>query len=80
MNPGAFRIATTSRLQRPLDLDVYLYGPDNGPPVELFNFTGANNVPDFNGTSFLGDWTLKVCDRVKKKTGTLNRWSITVDY
>jgi hypothetical protein len=64
---------------RPSDLLVYLYGPDNGPPVQLFHLSGDNNVPDFNGISSQGDWTLEVYDTVKKKTGTLNGWSITVD-
>lgn len=66
--------------QRPADLVVWLYGPDNGPPVQLSNLSGVNNVPDFNGTSSLGDWTLEVYDTVKKKTGTLNGWSITIEH
>ena len=65
--------------QRPSDLDVFLVGPDN-LRVQLFNFSGDNNVADFNGTSSLGLWTLEVYDTKKKKTGTLNGWSITVDY
>lgn len=66
--------------QRPSDLEVYLVGPDGGPPVQLFNFSGDNVVADFNGDSSLGLWTLEVYDTRKKKTGTLNSWSITVDY
>jgi hypothetical protein len=65
---------------QPGSLLVYLYGPDNGPPVQLFNVSGDNNVPVFNGTSSLGNWTLEVYDTVKKKTGTLNSWSITIDH
>ena len=64
--------------QRPSDLDVYLVGPDNSQ-VQLFTFSGDNNVPDFNGTSTAGLWTMKVYDTKKKKTGTLNSWSITVE-
>jgi hypothetical protein len=64
---------------QPGSLLVYLYGPDNGPPVPLFNVSGDNNVPDFDGISSMGDWTLEVYDTVKKKTGTLNGWSITID-
>ena len=48
--------------------------------VQLFNLSGDNNVPDFIGTSTLGLWTLEVYDTRKKKTGTLNSWSIKVDY
>lgn len=66
--------------ERLSDLDVYLIGPAGGPPVQLFNFTGANAVTDFNGTSSLGLWTLEVYDTRKKKTGTLEGWSITVEY
>ena len=66
--------------QRPSDLEVYLVGPDGGAPVQLFNFSGDNAVADFNGESSLGLWTLEVYDTRRKKTGTLNSWSITVDY
>lgn len=65
---------------RSSDLNVYLIGPDGGPPVQLFNFSGDNNVTDFNGTDSVGLWTLEVYDTKKKKTGTLNSWAITVDY
>ena len=66
--------------QRPSDLRVYLIDPAGGPSVQLFNFSGDNNIPDFNGTSSLGLWTLEVYDVKNKKTGTLNSWSITIDY
>jgi subtilisin-like proprotein convertase family protein len=56
-----------------------LMDPDGGPPVQLFNFSGDNNVAGFNGTNSVGIWTLEVYDTRKKKTGTLNNWSITVD-
>jgi hypothetical protein len=66
--------------QRPSDLEVYLVGPDGGPPVQLLNFSGDNVVADFNGDSSLGLWTLEVYDTRIRKTGSLNSWSITVDY
>jgi hypothetical protein len=65
---------------RSSDLEVYLVGPGGGAPIQLFNFSGDNVVADFNGTSSLGLWTLEVYDTVKRKSGTLNSWSITVDY
>jgi hypothetical protein len=64
----------------PSELNVYLAGPGGGPAVELFNFSGDNQIPDFNGTSSLGLWTLEVYDTVRKKKGKLNSWSISVDH
>ncbi len=64
---------------RPSDLVVYLFGPNDAPPVELSTFSGDNDVPAFNGTSTFGTWTLKVVDTTRRRTGTLNSWSITVD-
>ena len=61
--------------QRPSDLEVYLVGPDGGPPVQLFNFSGDNAVADFNGESSLGLWTLEVYDTRKKRTGTLSSFA-----
>ena len=61
------------------DLDVFLIGPNNDS-VHLFNFTGVNNIADFNGVSTAGSWTPEVYDTRKKKTGTLNSWSMTVDF
>ncbi len=66
---------------RPSDLEVWLIPDPNSTdqPVQLFNFTGQNDVTgDF--TSSLGDWTLEVYDTRKRKEGTLFGWSITVDY
>ncbi|MGI9519013.1 MAG: proprotein convertase P-domain-containing protein, partial [Pirellulaceae bacterium] len=65
---------------RPSDLDVYLIDPAGGFSVQLFNYSGNNIVPDFNGTSSMELWTLEVYDTKKKKFGTLNGWSITVDF
>jgi hypothetical protein len=65
--------------QRPSDLQVLLNGP-NGTQVPLTNFTGDNSVPDFNGISSAGDWTLQVVDTRNRRDGTLNSWSITVDF
>jgi hypothetical protein len=64
---------------RPSDLEVYLIGPNGGPAVQLFNFTGDNVVANFNGTSSAGFWTLMVYDTRNRRTGTLNSWSITVE-
>ena len=63
---------------RPSDLDVYLTGPDN-VTVQLFAFSGDNNVDTFDGIDADGLWTLQVIDKKKKKTGALNAWSITVE-
>jgi hypothetical protein len=66
--------------QRPSDLEVVLTGP-NGVQVSLTNFTGDNPLPDdYDGISSAGDWTLQVVDTRNRKSGTLNSWSITVDY
>jgi hypothetical protein len=66
--------------QRPGDLQVQLTGP-NGVQVPLTNFTGDNPLPDdYDGSSSAGDWTLQVVDTRNKREGTLNSWSITVDY
>jgi hypothetical protein len=65
---------------RPSDLRVHLYGPhSNSPAIQLTNFTGANNVAAFNGTISLGSWTVKVVDTVKKQTGELNSWKLTIE-
>ena len=65
--------------QRPNDLDVFLVGPDS-TRVPLSNFSGDNTVSVFNGTSSQGTWTIEVYDTRKKRTGSLNSWSMTVDY
>jgi hypothetical protein len=65
---------------QPDSLLVKLYGPGNGDPVRLFNLSGNNVVIEFNGIGSMGDWTLEVYDTVKKKTGTLNGWSITIEH
>ena len=72
--------------ERPSDLKVTLVGPDpEGERVRLFNYSGDNIVTEFNddpffGESVLGNWTLIIEDTKKKKTGTLNGWSLTVDF
>ncbi len=66
---------------RPSDLEVWLVpDPDStDQPVQLFNYTGQNDVTgDF--TSSLGDWTLEIYDLRKRREGTLKSWSITIDY
>lgn len=68
---------------RTSDLTVNLYGP-NDPlllaPVRLTNFSGPNIVADFNTSSSDGTWTLELIDNKRRKEGTLDYWSITVDY
>ncbi len=65
---------------RPSDLTATLTGPD-GTNVSLPTLDGFIDVSAaFSGTSSLGDWTLKVRDNERRETGTLNGWSITVDY
>lgn len=64
---------------RPSDLTAYLVGP-NSDFIQLSNLTGDNAVSDFNGISTDGTWTLEVHDSRNKKTGTINGWSMTVDY
>jgi hypothetical protein len=65
--------------QRSSDLQVVL-ASSNGVQVPLSNFSGGNSVSDFNGSTSTGDWTLEVIDTRNRKEGTLNSWSITVDY
>ncbi len=77
------------------DLEVSLIGPDN-TVVLLHNRTGgsADNIattyPDatapagslgaFTGKAIAGTWKLKVRDLAALDTGTLNQWTLTLDY
>jgi hypothetical protein len=61
------------------DLTATLIGP-NDLSVPLPNLTGANNIGNFNGGSSAGSWRVKVVDTVRKQTGTLNGWTITIDH
>lgn len=67
--------------QRPSDLaTVTLTGPD-GTIVPLNTINGNNNVTAFfDGDSTLGLWTIKAVDSRKKRTGTINSWSIAAEY
>ncbi len=66
---------------RPSDLEVFLIAPiGDGEPQQLFNIPGNNNVFGFEEMQSGGLWTLNVRDTVKRKSGTLNAWSITIDY
>lgn len=65
--------------QRPSDLTVALTGPD-GTVVPLSNFSGDNVVTEFNGDSTVGPWTINAVDSRRKRTGTINSWSITAGY
>ena len=68
------------------DLKVDLAAPD-GTTKTLHNRSGggANNIvqtytPDFDGIEVQGDWTLKIRDNANGDSGTLNRWTLTVNY
>ena len=61
------------------DLQATLIGP-NGTSVPLTNLTGLNDVNNFDGGSSQGNWRVKVVDLVKKQTGTLNGWTLTIEY
>ena len=61
--------------QRPSDLTIILTSP-SGTQIEL-SPTGGSGAA-FISENVNGNWTLDVIDGRKKKTGTLNSWSITV--
>ena len=68
------------------DLKVDLAAPD-GTTKTLHNRSGggANNIvqtytPDFDGLEVQGGWTLKIRDNANGDTGTLNSWTLTVNY
>ena len=60
------------------DLQATLIGPNGTVP--LTNLTGLNNVDNFDGTSSQGNWRVKVVDRVRKQTGTLNGWTLSIEH
>ena len=51
--------------------------PPGGAPIPVSN--GDNDLTGMV-TQTDGDWLLEVFDTRKKKKGTLNSWSITIDY
>ena len=51
--------------------------PPGGPAIPVSN--GDNDLTGLV-TATQGNWTLEVIDTRNKKTGTLNGWSITIDY
>jgi subtilisin-like proprotein convertase family protein len=59
-------------------LEAFVTGPD-GTQWQLFNVLGDNDLTGLI-TDIEGDWLLEVFDTRKKKEGTLQSWSITVDY
>ena len=69
------------------DLKVELITPD-GPNKTLHNRAGgsANDIdqtytPNFGSDIEInGDWTLKIRDNANGDTGTLNSWTLTIDY
>ena len=68
------------------DLKVDLAAPD-GTTKTLHNRSGggANNIvqtytPNFDGLEVQGGWTLKIRDNANGDTGTLNSWTLTVNY
>ena len=68
------------------DLKVDLVSPD-GTVKTLHNRAGGNGddinktyAPDFGGIQAAGVWTLRMHDNYDADSGTLNRWTLTVDY
>ena len=68
------------------DLKIDLVAPD-GTAKTLHDRTGgsADDIdqtyePDFAGESIAGDWTLRVRDGAGGDTGTLNGWTLTINY
>ena len=68
------------------DLKVDLVAPD-GTLVTLHDREGGYNddivrtyVPSFDGVSIAGAWTLKINDNYDDDSGTLNSWTLTIDY
>ena len=77
-DPLALTVTLNINHPRPSDLEAYVTGPD-GTQLQLFNVTGDNDLTGLI-TDTEGDWLLEVFDTRKKKEGTLESWSITVDY
>ena len=68
------------------DLKVDLLAPD-GTVVNLHKRTGGNseNINRtyervFDGTGIAGDWVLRVRDRANQDIGTLNGWTLAIEY
>ena len=68
------------------DLKVDLLAPD-GTVVKLHKRTGGNSEninrtyePDFDGTELAGDWVLRVRDKAESYIGTLNGWTLAIEY
>jgi subtilisin-like proprotein convertase family protein len=69
------------------DLNVSLVHPDGSTSVLHANSGGsADNlvqtysVAAFNGKNLNGTWRLRVVDNAAQDVGTLNSWSLTIDY
>ncbi len=70
------------------DLRVKLIAPNDTKTKTLHNLAGgsANDIdqtytPDFgNDIEINGNWTLKIRDIAHPDTGTLNSWTLTIDY
>lgn len=69
------------------DLNVSLIHPDGTTSVLHANAGGsADNIVQtysvaaFNGKSMAGSWKLKIVDNASADTGTLNSWSLTINY
>ena len=68
------------------DLKIDLIAPD-GTTETVHNREGDSTddidktyTPDFAGVSIAGDWTLRVHDGAGGDAGTLNGWTLTIDY
>ena len=68
------------------NLRVDLLAPD-GTVVNLHKRTGGNSdninqtyEPAFDGAGLAGDWVLRVRDMTDQDIGTLNGWTLTIEY
>ena len=49
---------------------------NNNPQIPIVNFS----VPAFKGWQMIGGWVLNVADHFPQNVGTLESWSVTIDY
>ncbi len=78
---GAFELNVSLTHQKISDLTISLIGPSKTVPL---TYDGASNnwvltdLSGFNGEILNGTWTLSIRDGVRKNTGTLYGWTMTV--